>query len=396
MARPATGQVVVRETREGRVFALRFRAHGRREYLTLGLAGAVWSTGSRPDTRLSEEGRAQRELEAVLREVDLGRWKPPARDTAPATSDPAFHEFASDWFAGKRGEIRSNTTSSYRNDLTNHLLPFFGKHRLSQITVAEVDRYRQAKVRESDALAAAIAAGKPRIVEVVDRHGRAYRRPQRPLSARSINMHLTLLAQVLDVAVDRELLERNPAKGRRRRLKAGRPRPVYLDTAEHLAVLLEAAGAIDNAEGCVSTSTGRRAAIAVMMLAGLRAEEVGQLLWRDVDLANGRISVGRAKTAAGVREVDLLAVLRDELLEHKAAARGRPPMIRCSSPRAAATRSRATATTCGSVSSRRRYVGPTSCSLSAAASRCRWGSRPTSCVTRSPRCWWRSAKTQAT
>jgi integrase len=56
-----------------------------------------------------------------------------------------------------------------------------------------------------------------------------------------------------------------------------------------------------------------------MAFAGLRAEEVGALLWRDVDLANGRLEVGRAKTSAGVREVDLLPILRDELLTLKAA-----------------------------------------------------------------------------
>lgn len=63
--------------------------------------------------------------------------------------DPVFHEFASDWFATKRLEIEPNTASSYGNDLTNHLLPFFKDHHLSQITVTEVDRYRQSKVRQA-------------------------------------------------------------------------------------------------------------------------------------------------------------------------------------------------------------------------------------------------------
>jgi integrase len=37
-----------------------------------------------------------------------------------------------------------------------------------------------------------------------------------------------------------------------------------------------------------------------------------------VDLANGRITVGRSKTQAGLREIDLLPILRDVLLAHKA------------------------------------------------------------------------------
>jgi hypothetical protein len=57
----------------------------------------------------------------------------------------------------------------------------------------------------------------------------------------SINKAITLLAQVLEVAVEYELISRNPAKGRRRRLKADRPAPVWLDSAEQIAALLDQA-----------------------------------------------------------------------------------------------------------------------------------------------------------
>jgi integrase len=42
------------------------------------------------------------------------------------------------------------------------------------------------------------------------------------------------------------------------------------------------------------------------------------MLWRDVNLANGRFEVGRDKTDAGMREVDMLPLLREILTEHKA------------------------------------------------------------------------------
>jgi integrase len=49
------------------------------------------------------------------------------------------------------------------------------------------------------------------------------------------------------------------------------------------------------------------------------------MVWRDVDLANGRFEVGRDKTDAGMREVDMLPLLREILTEHKAASeRTRP------------------------------------------------------------------------
>ncbi len=52
----------------------------------------------------------------------------------------------------------------------------------------------------------------------------------------------------------------------------------------------------------------------------LRAHELGYLLWRDIDLANGRIHVGRSKTQAGLREIKIRPILRDILAAHKASA----------------------------------------------------------------------------
>ena len=72
MARPATGQVV-RPTPGQPCFALRFRAYGKREYLNLGRPEDGWTLAM-----------AQRELAVVLRDVDLGTWRPPRPDPAPA------------------------------------------------------------------------------------------------------------------------------------------------------------------------------------------------------------------------------------------------------------------------------------------------------------------------
>jgi len=279
MARRATGQVVERERKGGVTFGLRFRAYGRREFQTLGSSADGWT-----------RKKAEAELTITLAQVERGTWQAPTPAPAVAVAiDPTFHEFASEWFASKQREIRPNTVRSYRNDLTHHLLPWFAEHRLSQITIREVDRYRAHKVAE----------------------GR--------LAARSINMTLALLAQVMEVAVEYGHVERNPATGRRRRLKAQRAKPVYLDSAEHIAAMLEAASAID--AGPDAQTSGRRPVIAVMIFAGLRAHEVEALRWRDVNLAAGRVTVGASKTAAGVREVDVLGVLRDELAVHKAASR---------------------------------------------------------------------------
>lgn len=323
MGRPATGSIV-KPTEKQPCFGLRFTAYGNREYLTLGRPEDGW-------TLL----RAERELAAVLRDVELGTWKPPRRQQPQPHKDVRFLEFASDWFALKRPEIEPTTAGNYRNELTNHLLPFFAEHRIPEITFAEVDRYRQHKVREKAACQAAIDAGRPLMAEIVDKRGRRYQRVKKPLSPRSINMQIDVLEQILELAIEYgHLPAPNPAAGKRRRLKVTKPRPVYLDSAEHVAVLLEAAADLDERDSQLVTvhdprgrtytqrrhnqTAGRKAAIAVLMLAGPRAAAGGALLERDLDLANGRITVGRDKTDAGMREIDTLPLLREILTEHRA------------------------------------------------------------------------------
>jgi len=139
LPRKMTGQVLEREGRRGRTYALRFTAYGRRQYLTLGNAEDGWS-----------RAKAGAELENVTADVRRGIWHPPEREPVVEAPrhEPTFHEFASQWFEASKGEWRKNTQRDYLWQLTHHLLPFFARHRLSAITVEEVDRYRHAKVRE--------------------------------------------------------------------------------------------------------------------------------------------------------------------------------------------------------------------------------------------------------
>jgi integrase len=96
---------------------------------------------------------------------------------------------------------------------------------------------------------------------------------------------------------------------------------VWLDRAEQIATLLDAAGELDRAARRDRRHVPRRATLATLVFAGLRIGELLDLRWRDVDLTAGRITVRASKTDAGVRQVDMLPVLRGELLALKAAAR---------------------------------------------------------------------------
>jgi len=282
MPRPATGQVIVDERRRSPSFGLRFRAYGRREYVALGTAAEGWT-----------RAKAQTELENILADVRRGIWRPAVVEVVEAPREvPTFHAFASEWFdrqtleGGRRG---NGLSAAGRDDLqwrlSSHLLPAFASRRLDQITVEDVDRYRLAKVREGS------------------------------LGATSINKTLTTLAAILETAVEYELIDRNPARGRRRRLPAVAPRRSWLDRADHIAALLDGAGKLD--ERARVYRGQRRALLATLTFAGLRLGEAQALRWRDVDLVRGTITVRAAKTHAGVRVVNILPVLSDELGDYR-------------------------------------------------------------------------------
>ena len=312
MPRKASGQVIERRWKAGRGYALRVRAYGQRHYITLGLQADGWT-----------HQRAEEELQNVLADVRRSIWIPPDRNrpSSPTPSstggnsgapeqEPTFHGFASDWLAGRHGEISERTVEFYEWALTHHLLPYFAHWRLSEITIDAVDTYRRHKVQQSEQRRRALERTTPE-------RGASAKLP-RPLSAHTINMTLDVLQMVLALAVEYGLIPSNPAAGKRRRLKRPARRPVHLDSSQQIQALLDAAGELDRSP--LARTSGRRATVATLLFAGLRAAELCELRWRDVDLANGRIQVGRSKTQAGLREISLLPILRDELATHKAAS----------------------------------------------------------------------------
>lgn len=101
---------------------------------------------------------------------------------------------------------------------------------------------------------------------------------------------------------------------------AGQPRELgaVLSRIDTVTALLDAAADLD--ARATARTAGRRAFVATLTFAGLQIHEAAALTWRDVDLARGRITVGRSKTDAGIRIVDIVAVLQDELTDHRSTA----------------------------------------------------------------------------
>jgi integrase len=291
MARESTGQVLERKGKQGITYAARVRANGERHYLTLGHA---WTGYTRR--------QAETELQNILADIRRGTWKPPQPELVAAPAeDPTFHEFASQWFESHRHEVAPRSVEDYQWALTRHLLPFFKDHHLTQITIAEIDRYKTTKVRHRE-------------------RGHA----ERSLNNRSINATLALLAQILELAVEYGHIQFNPARGRRRRLKAAQPKRTWLEP-EQIKPLLDST--VRGQRGGKTTPDPKtRILLATGVCTGLRISELLALRWQEVNLAQGRLTVLDSKTEAGTgREIDIWPELHDELAAYKAQTKhGKP------------------------------------------------------------------------
>jgi integrase len=231
---------------------------------------------------------AEDELVLTLAKVRRGEWEPPA----PAIIPPAnigetmtLEDFAWRWYAGRARGLAENSQRKYRTWMRLHLLASpLGHLPLVAIDVAEVDDYRDAR----------LAAG---------------------AAPSSVNGELTLLGQILDSALERRHIARNPMRvnARNRKARAKRPRLPHLSSAGEIVALLEAAGELDREAPFDKRHVPRRTIVATLVFAGLRIGELCALHWRDVDLPNRRLHVRAGKTAAATRTIDLEPVLLDEL-----------------------------------------------------------------------------------
>jgi integrase len=365
MTSEPTGQITTTTLTDGtRAFQLRFRDKGRRERVTL---------HERRDCRCGcgggwNERTAAVELDNILAKIRAGVWRKRVVTRAPSvTRMPTFHEYASAWLqakiSGTIGDrpIDANTEADYRWRLRKHLLPAFAKYRLDEIDAAACQAFKASKLKEAAELRAAIEAG----ATIRDRGGRQ----ARPLGPNSIRKLIACLAAILDEAIEDGFIDRNPARGRRMRVKVPKPPRTFLEMDE-LVALTDAADAQDVqpvrvakahlggvtpttakvaqllAEGRRGTEiaaelglakstvgwhikrlgiqgsreyVGRRAIVATLGGAGLRASELCDLKQGQVrlhDPSGSRLRIGDAKTEAGVREVQVSPDLVDELVAH--------------------------------------------------------------------------------
>ena len=361
MPRQPTGTIDVVALRDGtQAFHLRFKADGKRHRVVLhGRPGCECGCGGNWSQR-----QARQELGDILARVRAGVWKPHEKP-APAPAMPTFHEYASTWLRLKADgvlggkPIDKNTEADYRWRLSRHILPFFAQHRLDEIDRALCLAFKAHKLQEAAEIRAAIAAG-------ADLRGRGNRRVE-PLGPASIRKVIDTLAAILEEAVEDELIDRNPAKGQRMKVRVPKPKRTFLELDE-LTTLLEAAedqdrspllavpiddtkrtrdrvarlaatgkrpSAIAEELGLAKSTVtfhlrnlgaanaapyaGRRAIVEMLARSGVRVSELCDIQLRDVrlhDRDGARFRIPDAKTEAGIREVQLTPDLVDVLTQH--------------------------------------------------------------------------------
>lgn len=339
MARRATGSIRTRENADGTVsHELRFSAYGARETVTL---------------RNVSRTVAESELELILAKVKAGVWRREEHaipEVVPLGEIPTFHALSSEALAEWQADLAPRAYDDYLWLLRRHLLPFFHGYRVSEITRQLVWTWRAQKIKEREDLDAMHAQG----VIVRDQRGN----PRRGLGPRKLNQAVRLLAAVLDEAVDRDLIDTNPARDKKLRRKVPKPLRTFLELDE-LATLLDAVRELERegradlrvgamramrAEGkklgeiaehfgvSVATASywcrdGLRSArarrlnwtalLTALGYGGLRISELCDLRWRQVHLHAARLWVTDSKTETGRREVDLSPVLVEALVGHR-------------------------------------------------------------------------------
>lgn len=367
MPRANSGSLQARTLADGtRVFRLRFNADGRRQILSLHERhGCGCGCGGGWDAP-----EARRELADVLAKVRLGIWRRPtaAMRARRAGSGTSFDSYARHWLQAKTegtyGEIRAATAASYRCYLERHLMPAFEDCLIEEIDRARCLRLKATLIANARELRAATEAGR----DLRDERGRR-RRALGPASIRSV---LQILAAILDEAVEDELLESNPARGKRMRVRVPKPSRTFLEMDE-LAALLQAAGAQDEpvregaphprlsaktlqlerllskgypprqlarrlgmAPGTVSFHLrrlgvkvghgycGRRVMVEILGRSGVRVSELCDLRIGEVRLHGsdgGRFQILDSKTETGIREVQMTPELAAAVNEHVARLR---------------------------------------------------------------------------
>ena len=174
----------------------------------------------------------------------------------------------------KKNKLRPKTLSQYRETLDRHVIPTLGKRPISEITKAEVhDLLGRIQIKAANGRKQSANGSLP--------------------GARMANLCQAIMRTIFNWAIDRDLLETNPAISRRKLYDAEpEKRPLMSDEAARLAWSLM------EAEKAKYEGRGKATAIAMQLCFAtlVRPQEMTLARRQDIDLKNGIWNIPRAFT----------------------------------------------------------------------------------------------------
>lgn len=172
-------------------------------------------------------------------------------------SDPGrltVGEYISSWLADTaRYQVSEGTFSRYERTCRNHLIPFFGRIRLRELTPAHIRAFKARKIEEG-------------------------------LNPNTVGVMQGVLSSALNQAVDDDLIPSNPASRVKKAAKREQA-PMRSLSQEEASRLLGAA-----------VDTRDEALMALALRTGMRQGELAALRWEDIDLT-GKPSITVRRSA---------------------------------------------------------------------------------------------------
>jgi integrase len=249
--------------------------------------------GRRVSKKVGDKAAAEETASTIRAKIQLGDYS--FDEEKPI---PTFKEYADSWIKTTVPAIcKEASARNYRNHLRVHILPVFGKYRVTDITRGKIKDFLLEKVNEG-------------------------------FGKSTVGQMKTVISGILDKALDEELIPANPTHGLGKFIKTkGLENTIDPLTADELQVLL----------GTAQEHFPKHYPL-ILLLArtGLRIGEALALKWEDIDF-NGRFievqrtvykgKIGSPKSGKK-RKVDMSHHLTETLLElRKARERRRMPQI---------------------------------------------------------------------
>ncbi|MBQ8883081.1 MAG: site-specific integrase [Oscillospiraceae bacterium] len=165
--------------------------------------------------------------------------------------DTNFESWAREWLVTfKKGNCKEHTYNyTYRTNVENYMIPFFGKARLTDIRQVDIQRY-------------------------FNEH--------KHLAQTSLKRHKAILYSIFEEAIYNDLCIKNPV----RNIKYVSEKPVVIKKTYNLETLQRACE--------FSKNHPKGLGVYIILNTGIRRGELLGLMWKDIDLDKGTLNVRRA------------------------------------------------------------------------------------------------------